>query len=314
MRGKEARRRTRDSLLLAYSDHTAMASNAPPADGGAVVEINEPDIKRRRLLDAGGPIEDDETARQKMREAKVGEDGEITGFDPQNVMVVKSLGGLRGRISPMGYFARGGDLPMMRWLYVNGADTRDESVLIYFPMYVAAWNDYTEITEWLFFHGAAKDAVRLASELRISPLQILVGQEFFDHLTRLFILNGALCQDDQASEIDVEKMMQHLTCSTNASFFFGSGMFAEGRQRLLQWSNGLQQERSSFITFLMGTLAHSNSASSVGLLSAQPGICELIGKFVGVIHGREARIVRQLTELLPSVNRELEAVEREEDE
>ena len=31
----------------------------------------EPEPKRRRLLDAGGPIEDDETARQKMRDAKV---------------------------------------------------------------------------------------------------------------------------------------------------------------------------------------------------------------------------------------------------
>ena len=38
------------------------------------------DLKRRRLLDAGGPIEDDETARQKMRDAQVGEgDNIITG-------------------------------------------------------------------------------------------------------------------------------------------------------------------------------------------------------------------------------------------
>ena len=32
----------------------------------------EPARKRRKFLDAGGPIEDDETARQKMRDAKVG--------------------------------------------------------------------------------------------------------------------------------------------------------------------------------------------------------------------------------------------------
>ncbi len=35
----------------------------------------EPDRKRRRLLDAGGPVEDDETARQKMRDAEVYERG-----------------------------------------------------------------------------------------------------------------------------------------------------------------------------------------------------------------------------------------------
>ena len=62
----------------------------------------EPEPKRRRLLDAGGPIEDDETARQKMRDAKVydievvrelvgassdDEDDcpDYAGFDPDNV-------------------------------------------------------------------------------------------------------------------------------------------------------------------------------------------------------------------------------------
>ena len=56
----------------------------------------DPGPKRRRLLDAGGPIEDDETARQKMRNAKVYErrvnsaEGEYVGFDPDNVEDVKS--------------------------------------------------------------------------------------------------------------------------------------------------------------------------------------------------------------------------------
>ena len=46
----------------------------------------EPDLKRRRLLDAGGPIEDDETARQKMRDAWVyNNDDEVVGFDPDDV-------------------------------------------------------------------------------------------------------------------------------------------------------------------------------------------------------------------------------------
>ena len=48
----------------------------------------EPNLKRRRLLDAGGPIEDDATARRKMREAWVTDEkmiAGITGFDPENV-------------------------------------------------------------------------------------------------------------------------------------------------------------------------------------------------------------------------------------
>ena len=48
-----------------------MSSSA--ATNGTTEE--EPGPKRRKLLDAGGPIEDDETARQKMRDARVYERG-----------------------------------------------------------------------------------------------------------------------------------------------------------------------------------------------------------------------------------------------
>ena len=67
----------------------------------------EPDLKRRRrLLDAGGPVEDDETARQKMRDAKVyergvdGTWGEYAGFDPDNVAGVIYLAGRHRHTTP----------------------------------------------------------------------------------------------------------------------------------------------------------------------------------------------------------------------
>ena len=79
----------------------------------------EPAPKRRKYLDAGGPVEDDETARQKMRDAKVYErgvdsaEGEYVGFDPNNVGDVKAAYHLPYRysngIKPMHYFARKGD-------------------------------------------------------------------------------------------------------------------------------------------------------------------------------------------------------------
>ena len=121
-----------------------MASRETKSIGGAA----EPDLKRRRLLDAGGPVEDDETARQKMRDAEVyrsNSDDEFTGFDPDNVADIKFFSGIDDddsyTVKPMGYFAQRGDLKMMRWLYVNGADTRDEDVSVfhvYFPMMSAA--------------------------------------------------------------------------------------------------------------------------------------------------------------------------------
>ena len=106
----------------------------------------EPDRKRRRILDAGGTIEDDETARRKMRDAWVyNNDDEVVGFDPDDVKKTRQQF-MRNddyemdedEVSPMGYFAEQGDLPMMRWLYVNGADTRDVDVAVWFPMYNAA--------------------------------------------------------------------------------------------------------------------------------------------------------------------------------
>lgn len=82
-----------------------------------------------------------------MREAKVyfmSEGHAIVGYDPDNVSakrgkyVYSHSNALTNLISPMGYFAGEGDLPMMRWLYVNGADTRDDDVDFWFPTYAAA--------------------------------------------------------------------------------------------------------------------------------------------------------------------------------
>ena len=142
------------------------------AGGGKKSAAEEPELKRRRLLDAGGPVEDDEVARKKMRDAKVYEKGvdrtyrDWVGFDPDNVADVKSTHPFdadrpgNNAIKPMGYFAKRGDLPMMRWLYVNGADTRDEDVPNCFPMMWAAENGRMDMCKWLFDRGAAKDIKR----------------------------------------------------------------------------------------------------------------------------------------------------------
>ena len=107
-----------------------------------------------------------------MRDAKVyargvrGTYGEYVGFDPDNVRDVKAsapydvLSHTYHAIKPMGYFAKVGDLPMMRWLYVNGADTRDEDIDWNFPMYRATIRGDLGVCKWLFQHGAAKDVKR----------------------------------------------------------------------------------------------------------------------------------------------------------
>ena len=148
---------------------------------GATEPEPGPQPKRRRLLDAGGSIEDDETARRKMRDAFVyklgvnGTNGNYDGFDPDNIGDIKRLylhagtASTMHNLSAMGYFARLGDLPMMRWLYANGADTRDEDVGYWFPMWLAVVNGNVEVCKWLFAHGAAGD-IKRRSRVNHPPL------------------------------------------------------------------------------------------------------------------------------------------------
>ena len=322
-------------------------SDAVDAASGDGSDAPKPEIKRRKLLDPGGPVEDDETARQKMRNARVyarGVHGYV-GFDPKNVADVKStkFSGTRD-IKPMGYFAQEGDLPMMRWLYVNGADTRDEDMPVYFPMLLAARKGRMDLCKWLFDHGAAKDIKRRTITYFDSrPLRAAFGfsNQLDFNLCKWFILNGALCKDDDSGELDVEIMMRDL------GWYRAS---AKEQPYLLTWARQHHQSRSSVDVFLMGTLSaptyseaklreslfariHSTEAvdrllghtppdeypllwgeifpQRVGcpleVFAGKSGILELIGDYVGIFRGCEACIVRQLTDILPGVIARLDA-------
>ena len=324
------------------ASHARAAAASIDSGGGKA-----PDLKRRRLLDAGGPIEDDETARQKMRDAKVyerggdGTRGEYVGFDPDNVRDVKCLNCNNmagGNIKPMGYFAREGDLPMMRWLYVNGADTRDVDVDYFFPMRAAATYGRLNVCKWLFQHGAAAD-IKRGSSNRVgcnTPLSVTFDES--RDLSRWLILRGALCKDGDTGDLDVEIMKHDLWCRGRHP--------VQERKALLEWAEERHQTRSSFKMFLMGTLFNKSEYSATKLresllakidtssavdrilantppdqhrllwddmfpqcvpaIAGKSGILELIEDYVGIITcGREARIIRQLTELLPGVMKDL---------
>lgn len=286
----------------------------------------EPELKRRRLLDVGGPIEDEETARQKMRDAEVytSEGDEIVGFDPDNVSDRKQLYSSHNSfIKPMGYFARKGDLPMVRWLYVKGADTRDEDIDFWFPMYAAAQGGKFDACRWLTEHGAAADARRRSSPLRAASMH---AYNDLTGLMKWFILKGALCKDDDTGTLNKEVLRIDIL-----------DVFVE-LESLLEWANDRHRCRSAFIIFLQGTLgipdyspqkllselAKRNRSereakiilkntptdqcqllwdslrdNPVKLLRGKRGILEVISDFIGALHGREALIIRQLTEILP---------------
>ena len=296
-----------------------------------------PDLKRRRLLDAGGPVEDDETARQKMADA---------GFNPDDVTEFKSIG--RDAISPMGHFAWFGDLPMMRWLYVNGAGTRDEELTSESPMWEAATSGHLEACKWLFDHGAAEDITRTmpGSADGFAPNATLASVFSFldlNHVTKWLILKGALCND--TGDLDVDRMKTDLNYGDLNRYNEASDV---ERRELLQWARNLHQSRAAFKVFLMGTLPtpaytsatvlrrvlsakispaaadrilantppdhyrllwdemFSHRVHSLAAFCGKSDILELIGDFVSLLRGREARIIRQLVEILPRVFETLE--------
>ena len=250
---------------MSSSARTARSTDVGRNGGG-----KEPKLKRRRLLDAGGPIEDDETARQKMRDARVyerwvdGTHGEFVGFDPDNVADLKSAHwydhGPHHNIKPMGYFAGMGDLPMMRWLYVNGADTRDEMVTSdWFPMCTAAMVGHLGVCKWLFQHGAAGDVKRRVGakllplsaifrqwdkrELSIRHISSVGLERDKRELSRWLILRGTLC--DSTGDLDVDLIKSSL--GFPASYLVHDFV-------LMDWAKEHHQSRSSFDMFLMGTL------------------------------------------------------------
>ena len=56
---------------------------------------------------------------------------------------------------------------------------------------------------------------------------------------------------------------------------------------------------TSIVAISSGSVSILRGASPLKLLGRKPEILELIGDYAGIVRGREARIIRKLTELLP---------------
>ena len=56
-------------------------------------------------------------------------------------------------------------------------------------------------------------------------------------------------------------------------------------------------------------LASSDRQRTLTFLSGKSGILELVCGYVGIVRGREARIIRQLVEVLPDFNKDMDALD-----
>ena len=141
--------------------------------------------------------------------------------------------------------------------------------------------------------------------------------QHYQSLTRWLVLNGALCKDDGSGKLDVDTIKRDLffvpvLLLQSARSFYRTWRIEETKL-LLKWATNLHQARTSFLLFLSGALSapkHANSThrtrSHLQKFSGEAGVRELIGDYVGFVRGREARIVRQLTEMLPNLIQQLD--------
>ena len=280
--------------------------------GGGVDQ--EPMAKRQRTLteaELEGPIEDEETARETLRGAGF----RLGNFTEAEDAELDSDGGWR--VNPICHFAGVGDLKMCRYLLTQGATTTDdvfyEGDIEWFPMLAAAKLGMKEGCQWLYNHGAQQDICRVIYD-RQCPLEVALSPwDCFNnppHTTsnraletaHWLIFNGAIPSDKEGNMC--ESFMSRAFAIRNAGME-GSPAFNrkfEGCKRLLSWAENSCSTHSTYSTFLQGTFCHMSNqerlSSPAQCLDGHEGIRQKIAKYIGVLTGRNLRIVRGIVKPL----------------
>ena len=241
---------------------------------------DQPAQKKRKTLNADGPIEDEELARTKLRDA---------GFDPDDVHTARSdhtrpvnyISGWRD-ITPMAHFAFHGDLPMCRYLFhVRGASTtkaaqkhrtsaigRDGTAPFWKPLYGAIYEKRYDVAKWLYKNGAKDEIFEKAvgrTGTDIIPFQVPFDQaadeygnegkavDFFKWL----IMQGVL---DHRSKVTFRDLLgnlflndRHCLGQDPETWEIQTVHWSKIKQYYLSWANELIKSIKAFRTFLLGT-------------------------------------------------------------
>ena len=263
--------------------------------------------QQRKFTEAelGGPIEEEETAREKLKEV---------GFDPDNIHEVKEVPvpvkeDRWWAVNPICYFSAKGDLEMCRYLVTRGAITRESASVEYesgeniewFPMLAAASHGMKDVCEWLYHHGAHADVARNFGAGSRGPLHMALLGIGTSDTAQWLILHGAIPTDVDGNLSDrfMSKVFR-----INVESFRGevpARLFIV-RQRLMDWAENVCGDHAAFTTFLHGT--HPRVSDKERLLSparflgGHEGLRKKIADYVGVITGRNLRRVRGIVEAL----------------
>lgn len=265
----------------------------------------EPAAKKQRKFteaELGGPIEDEETAQEKLEKA---------GFDPDDatkIMMVECPDG-EGEwgVNPMIHFAGAGDLKICRYLLTRGASTTDgvtaRSVHYHFgwfPMLAAASCGKREVCKWLYDHGAHQDIDRVVDD-RLAPTSPLESalcpwhtpDQGMEETAKWLILHGAIPVDSEGNPCDsFMSGVFRIACNTASK----SQRKFDVCGRLSRWASRACRDHDAFSTFLLGTFSRSSSgeesSSPVRCLDGYEGIRKSIAGYVGVSTSRDLRTLR----------------------
>ena len=336
-------RRTIPHRTFLNNNLLAMSSDTSAGDGAVTGDSSHAKKGRTdREFQHDGPVEDEEAAREKMKEA---------GFDPDDVtkectlsldarkaINMDFLGFSTTKIGPMAYFCRIGDLKMCRYLLSKGASTTATNASgWWFPMYTAALGSHLDVCEWLYDHGAEEDVCRQNFHYYTPLYRSFYGaaRSRSQACCRWLILKGVLSLDDKPGVVCPRLMRRDIAPRRVAAIVY------DARPQLLEWAQQSVQTHSGFVTFLLGTLpapaftraalhsllaerlqskdaaeificntpedqcrlawekiAKTRFCSPAIALGEKTGILELIADYVGVVRGRDLRILRSLVDPL----------------
>ena len=237
------------------------AAEAAGGSGGADRPGKKQTEAAMLMASLGGPMEDEATARRKLRDA---------GFDPDSPQLLQTKTGLDFEL-PMTYFCRVGDLKMCRYLLSKGAlatqtwnddddsdggedddEDDDDANSIISPMSAAALGGHLSICKLLCEHGGRCDirkvnrnwfsplyyAVQYTSTRYADPPRIQRQRETY----RWRILNEALCPNDDGI-VDFSLVDNNLRSEGGR----------EEISHMLGWAENAVRTHSGFMAFLMGT-------------------------------------------------------------
>lgn len=260
--------------------------------------------KPSSAIDAGGAIEDTEIAIQKMKDGGFDLDTDIN--QEQRMPRFIPDGRYWERLTPMTNFVIKGDLKMCRYLFVNGAKcTRATNATRgNFPLLMAAKKGHIDICKWLYMHGAKEDIQKLDLMGGGTPLRSTIPtiRCFYAYTreytkkkidtSRWLILNGALCCQDynDSGQIDVVVLKRDLSI--------------ESRPMFLSWAQDELKIRNNFLFFLYGTSTSQHKQQHYFFNGNKSGIMENIADYVGIVRGRDLRIIRQLAYILSTLIQE----------